>query len=121
MCVDRAHLVEEALGNAGNHVLDHRLDSSQASDVLSSTVPNDKLDSCSLVGLDYTDVHVDVLEVLQSASVSQYCFEFARFLTLTNFPRGPSTVTCLALMATVTFSGTARSSSAYMSLMLFLR
>ena len=45
MCVYRAHLVKEAFCNAGNHVLDHGLDSSQASDVLSSTVPNDKLDS----------------------------------------------------------------------------
>lgn len=40
MRVNKSHLVEEALGDTGDHVLDQRLDGSETSDVLSGTVPD---------------------------------------------------------------------------------
>lgn len=44
MGVHKTHLVRETVSNSLNHVLDSRSDSPQTSDVLSSSVPDDKLD-----------------------------------------------------------------------------
>jgi hypothetical protein len=79
MGIDGAHLVEEAAGDADDHVLDQALDGPEAGVVLALAVPDHKLDLAAFRGLDHPadpsasgrgtnvrsavpDVHVDVLD-----------------------------------------------------------
>ena len=50
--VDKTHLVEEALGDTNDHVLDQRLDGPQASNVLAATVVDGEGDLGAGLGLD---------------------------------------------------------------------
>lgn len=59
-----AHLVSEALSHTNDHVLNHALDGSQASNMLATTVPDDKLDFETLCSFGKSDVHVDVFDAL---------------------------------------------------------
>lgn len=52
MCVDQSHLVEEALCDTDDHVLDQGLDGPEAGNVLSGTVPDGELDFSLLGGVD---------------------------------------------------------------------
>jgi len=65
--VDGTHLVEEALRDASNHVLDQGFDCSQAGDMLPSTLPDSKK---NLVGraLGEPDIHINVSDILRECS-----------------------------------------------------
>jgi hypothetical protein len=60
MCVTKTHLILEALGNTGDHILDVRGDGSNGGKVLASTEPEIDLD---LLVVDLLDVKRHVLEV----------------------------------------------------------
>lgn len=69
MGVDETHLVGETESNTLDHVLDLGSDGAKASNVLASSVPDDKLDLVDggkslLRGSDDTHRHVDMLSVL---------------------------------------------------------
>lgn len=59
MRVDEAHLVEEAAGDADDHVVDVRADGADAGEL--GTLGEPKVDADLLA--DLLEVHVDVLEV----------------------------------------------------------
>jgi hypothetical protein len=99
MCVDVSHLVFEALGDTDDQVVDECADGSEGSDVLSGTVVQLDVDDILLwVG----EVDSQMLEVL-----GELAYATVNFLSLMNcfnrcLPRGPSTVTILDLMVTLT-------------------
>ena len=107
MCVDVSHLVPEALGDTNDQVVDEGSDGSEGCDVLSG----------AMVQLDVDEVLLGVREV--DCQVAQVLGEFAYLLhqscapllllpTLSSrhIPRGPSTVTSLDLMVTLTIRAT---------------
>lgn len=66
MVVHGAHLVLEADGNTLEHVVNSSGGSTDASVVLTSTVPHNELHLVALGALDKADVHRDVTQVLVS-------------------------------------------------------
>lgn len=119
MRIDGTELVSESLCDSGNHVFDEGSYCSQAGIVLAASVPHSKLDldipSFSL-GLDYPQIHINVFDGLSGTSRSVYdvvaqVVATLCQLTLTSFPRGPSTVIVLALISSLTSLGTVISSS----------
>jgi hypothetical protein len=100
MCIDVSHLVLEAFCDANNQVVDKSSDRSESSNIFAST----------MVELDVDDVLLGVREVdCEMAEVlGELALEGVRlWLLKTRFcaiPRGPSTVTSLDLIVTLTIT-----------------
>ena len=99
MCVDVSHLVFESLSDTDDQVVDKSSDGSEGCDVLSGAMVQFNVDN---ILLGVREIDCQVVEILRKFACSSIR-QTASFVTPDlRIPRGPSTVTSLDLIVTLT-------------------
>lgn len=107
VCIDVAHLVLVALGDTDDHVVDESADGAEGSDTLAVAMVEFNGDDTLLCERETDGQVTEVLDELACSMCECFPFFFLPFSPADpGVPRGPSTVTVLVLMWTLTVEET---------------